>query len=230
MSEELVQGRGWADKFCQQTRYVEGAVESLLRTLKWAGLDFDEGEPSRSVGEPPSCSADGCYSTGPGKDGGNGPYFQSQRKEIYDAHLQPLIDVSSAFPFRSPPSTNPTSYSPSPPLDTLLISPLIFNLAARPSLPLFLHARSTGRNAQAAAEEGGQLDVRSEMSGTWKGGGEGEAEEGREERSEVQGPSLLLGRSPSLSAELTTPPPFSPLAIVKPRSLPPHSISPHPKA
>jgi glutamyl/glutaminyl-tRNA synthetase len=28
----------------KQTRYVEGAVESLLRTLKWAGLDFDEGE------------------------------------------------------------------------------------------------------------------------------------------------------------------------------------------
>ncbi|ORY70761.1 hypothetical protein BCR35DRAFT_294367 [Leucosporidium creatinivorum] len=59
-----------------QTRYVEGAVESLLRTLKWAGLDFDEG---------------------PGKDGGNGPYFQSQRKEIYDAHLQPLIDQGRAY-------------------------------------------------------------------------------------------------------------------------------------
>lgn len=26
-----------------QTRYVEGAVESLLRTLKWAKLDYDEG-------------------------------------------------------------------------------------------------------------------------------------------------------------------------------------------
>ena len=27
-----------------QTRYVEGAVESLLRTLSWAGLEYDEGE------------------------------------------------------------------------------------------------------------------------------------------------------------------------------------------
>ncbi|GAA5823183.1 hypothetical protein JCM11251_007513 [Rhodosporidiobolus azoricus] len=59
-----------------QTRYVEGAVESLLRTLKWAKLDFDEG---------------------PEKDGGNGPYFQSQRKEVYDRYLQPLIETGKAY-------------------------------------------------------------------------------------------------------------------------------------
>ncbi|GAA5876938.1 hypothetical protein JCM8547_006315 [Rhodosporidiobolus lusitaniae] len=59
-----------------QTRYVEGAVESLLRTLNWAKLDFDEG---------------------PGKDGGNGPYSQSQRREVYDRYLQPLIDSEKAY-------------------------------------------------------------------------------------------------------------------------------------
>ncbi|GAA6003957.1 hypothetical protein JCM10207_006485 [Rhodosporidiobolus poonsookiae] len=59
-----------------QTRYVEGAVESLLRTLKWAKLEFDEG---------------------PAKDGGNGPYFQSQRREVYDRYLQPLIDSGKAY-------------------------------------------------------------------------------------------------------------------------------------
>ncbi|GAA5898429.1 hypothetical protein JCM6882_007773 [Rhodosporidiobolus microsporus] len=59
-----------------QTRYVEGAVESLLRTLKWAKLEFDEG---------------------PEKDGGNGPYFQSQRREVYDRYLQPLIDSGKAY-------------------------------------------------------------------------------------------------------------------------------------
>ncbi|KAJ8292987.1 Glutamate--tRNA ligase, mitochondrial [Rhodotorula toruloides] len=58
-----------------QTRYVEGAVESLLRTLEWAKLDFDEG---------------------PGRDGGKGPYFQSQRKEVYDRYLEPLISSSNA--------------------------------------------------------------------------------------------------------------------------------------
>jgi glutamyl/glutaminyl-tRNA synthetase len=26
-----------------QARYVEGAVEGLMETLKWSGLDFDEG-------------------------------------------------------------------------------------------------------------------------------------------------------------------------------------------
>ncbi|GAA5827981.1 hypothetical protein JCM5353_002858 [Sporobolomyces roseus] len=59
-----------------QTRYVEGAVESLLKTLKWAKLDFDEG---------------------PGKDGGNGPYFQSKRKHIYDKHLEPLLSKGKAY-------------------------------------------------------------------------------------------------------------------------------------
>ncbi|GAA6011111.1 hypothetical protein JCM11491_006731 [Sporobolomyces phaffii] len=59
-----------------QTRYVEGAVESLLRTLKWAGLDYDEG---------------------PGKDGGNGPYFQSQRAEIYNRYLEPLLSSGKAY-------------------------------------------------------------------------------------------------------------------------------------
>ncbi|GAA6029180.1 hypothetical protein JCM8097_001639 [Rhodosporidiobolus ruineniae] len=59
-----------------QTRYVEGAVESLLRTLKWAKLEFDEG---------------------PDRDGGNAPYFQSQRKEVYDRYLQPLIDSGKAY-------------------------------------------------------------------------------------------------------------------------------------
>lgn len=27
----------------EKARYVEGAVESLLKTLAWAKLDFDEG-------------------------------------------------------------------------------------------------------------------------------------------------------------------------------------------
>lgn len=34
-----------------QNRYVEGAVESLLRTLKWANLDFDEGEALLLLGK-----------------------------------------------------------------------------------------------------------------------------------------------------------------------------------
>ncbi|GAA5974988.1 hypothetical protein JCM11641_006792 [Rhodosporidiobolus odoratus] len=59
-----------------RTRYVKGAVESLLSTLKWAKLDFDEG---------------------PGKDGGCSPYFQSERKEVYDRYLQELVDSGKAY-------------------------------------------------------------------------------------------------------------------------------------
>ncbi|GAA5876623.1 hypothetical protein JCM3774_006004 [Rhodotorula dairenensis] len=59
-----------------QTRYVEGAVESLLRTLRWAKLDYDEG---------------------PEKEGGNEPYFQSRRKAIYDRYLEPLIQSGKAY-------------------------------------------------------------------------------------------------------------------------------------
>ncbi|KAL8283716.1 hypothetical protein RQP46_005511 [Phenoliferia psychrophenolica] len=59
-----------------QARYVEGAVESLIKTLEWAKLDFDDG---------------------PGKDAGRGPYFQSKRKHIYDKYLQKLIDKSGSL-------------------------------------------------------------------------------------------------------------------------------------
>ncbi|GAA5843037.1 hypothetical protein JCM9279_001839 [Rhodotorula babjevae] len=59
-----------------QTRYVEGAVESLLKTLDWAKLDFDEGP---QIGGP------------------NEPYFQSKRKDIYDRYLEPLLKTGKAY-------------------------------------------------------------------------------------------------------------------------------------
>jgi len=45
-----------------QGRLVEGAVDVIYRTLEKAGIDHDEG---------------------PDKDGGVGPYVQSERKDIY---------------------------------------------------------------------------------------------------------------------------------------------------
>ena len=45
-----------------QTRYVEGAVENLINSLQTTGVIYDEG---------------------PQKSGDFGPYFQSQRTEIY---------------------------------------------------------------------------------------------------------------------------------------------------
>ncbi len=57
-------------------RNTEAALEELLDGLEWLGLDWDEG---------------------PGKDGPYGPYFQSQRSDIYQAHLQTLKDKGRAY-------------------------------------------------------------------------------------------------------------------------------------
>jgi len=59
-----------------RTRYVEGAVENLVETLRWAGLEYDEG---------------------PGKAGAHGPYVQSERLSIYKEHVKQLIDVGKAY-------------------------------------------------------------------------------------------------------------------------------------
>ena len=59
-----------------QARRVEGAVENLIATLDWAGIRFDEG---------------------PGRDGGYGPYVQSERLEIYRQHAVELIKKGLAY-------------------------------------------------------------------------------------------------------------------------------------
>jgi len=59
-----------------RARFVEGAVENLLKTLKWVGLDYDEG---------------------PEKEGPFGPYIQSQRTEIYREHLKILMEKGAAY-------------------------------------------------------------------------------------------------------------------------------------
>lgn len=60
-----------------RNRYVEGAVDNLIDTMKWAGLAYDEG---------------------PNKEGDYGPYFQSERLKIYKEHVNRLIDTGHAYP------------------------------------------------------------------------------------------------------------------------------------
>lgn len=57
-------------------RYVEGATELIEDTLKWLGLDWDEGP---IVGGP------------------NEPYFQSERKELYIEWAKKLIVAGRAY-------------------------------------------------------------------------------------------------------------------------------------
>lgn len=59
-----------------RTRYVEGAVENLVSTLRWAGLDYDEG---------------------PDRPGPAGPYVQSERLTIYREHAERLLAEGKAY-------------------------------------------------------------------------------------------------------------------------------------
>lgn len=59
-----------------QQRYVEGAVEAIHRTLRTAGLNYDEGP---DIGGP-------C-----------GPYVQSQRRAIYREYAEKLVDLGGAY-------------------------------------------------------------------------------------------------------------------------------------
>ena len=59
-----------------QTRKVDGALENLLSVMSQLGLNHDEG---------------------PGKDGSNGPYFQSKRLQLYSDRIQRLLDSGHAY-------------------------------------------------------------------------------------------------------------------------------------
>ncbi|CAH0698715.1 unnamed protein product [Spodoptera exigua] len=59
-----------------QTRKVEGSVEALVNDLQWAGIECNEG---------------------PGINGQYGPYVQSERLNIYQDHIQKLLDNGSAY-------------------------------------------------------------------------------------------------------------------------------------
>lgn len=59
-----------------QTRYVAGAEEYIIESLKWCGLNFDEGV---------------------GVGGEYGPYRQSERKEIYKQYAFQLVESGNAY-------------------------------------------------------------------------------------------------------------------------------------
>lgn len=65
-------------------RYVEGATESLIRSLTRMGLSYDEG---------PTLTADGSLT----QKGEHGPYIQSERLEIYREHAEMLRKAGKAY-------------------------------------------------------------------------------------------------------------------------------------
>jgi len=59
-----------------QTRKMDGALESILDSLRWLGIDWDEG---------------------PEVGGDYGPYFQSERLDLYNKHARQLLDSGHAY-------------------------------------------------------------------------------------------------------------------------------------
>jgi glutamyl-tRNA synthetase len=63
-------------------RSTKASVDSVLRDMRWLGLDWDEGPADDNI------SAKGPL----------GPYFQSQRLDIYNRYLEQLKQMGLAYP------------------------------------------------------------------------------------------------------------------------------------
>lgn len=66
-------------------RYVEGAVETIINSLKFFDINFDEGA---------LLDADGNQT----EVGSYGPYFQSNRGPVYQAFVKDLVKQGKAYP------------------------------------------------------------------------------------------------------------------------------------
>ena len=64
-------------------RNTQEAVEVILSGLRWLGLEWDEGPITSDA-------------TGPSK-GAHGPYFQSQRRRLYEKRVEELLSRGSAY-------------------------------------------------------------------------------------------------------------------------------------
>lgn len=73
-----------------QAREVEGATLNILKTLRWAGLEPDEGVVLASTDASTGLSVT--------EKGPFGPYFQSKRLKIYHEHIEKLLQSASAYP------------------------------------------------------------------------------------------------------------------------------------
>jgi glutamyl-tRNA synthetase len=77
-----------------QTRYVEGAVEKLIKVMDGIGLTADEGPVISD--KPAGIYKDPRYSLLTEK-GDKGPYIQSERHELYTKYARELLDKGHAY-------------------------------------------------------------------------------------------------------------------------------------
>jgi glutamyl-tRNA synthetase len=59
-----------------RARFQQGALDEIYESLRWLGLDWDEG---------------------PGVGGDYGPYMQSERGDIYRVHAEQLLERGGAY-------------------------------------------------------------------------------------------------------------------------------------
>jgi glutamyl-tRNA synthetase len=67
-----------------QARFVPGSMRNIIETLKWAGMDYDEG---------PVLNGDVVTDKGD-----HGPYLQSRRLDIYKKYADELVANGHAYP------------------------------------------------------------------------------------------------------------------------------------
>ena len=67
-----------------RARFVEGAAERIVKSLRWSGIEIDEGVV---LGEKGKVIEVGDY----------GPYIQSKRLDIYKKYVQQLLDEGKAY-------------------------------------------------------------------------------------------------------------------------------------
>ena len=75
-----------------QTRSSESSTQGILKDLAWLGIDWSDG---------PTVEHDG-HTIG-GDERAVGPYYQSQRLDLYNEHINKLIESDNAYPaFETP--------------------------------------------------------------------------------------------------------------------------------
>ena len=82
-----------------RSRYVEGAVESLIRSLQWAGLKWEEGPHINKQQTTNNKQHQEKSSSYPGvvEVGDFGPYIQSERLDLYKKYAEQLVEEGKAY-------------------------------------------------------------------------------------------------------------------------------------
>ncbi|WP_145075670.1 glutamate--tRNA ligase [Poriferisphaera corsica] len=77
-----------------KARSTPEATKAIIADMKWLGLDWDQGP---APGSCDSCHGDADWDPYAEQKGENGPYFQSQRGELYEAAIKKLFDMGRAY-------------------------------------------------------------------------------------------------------------------------------------